>query len=160
MKLQNQLNQIIVKKLSEQNSDVDEELIAIMADELVNEMMCTIYVMTDNLICGRINNEMGNDIMKREERETKGVWLYVESSVNDWEMIKVPTIEEAVMNAMNRIENTKIIVNGNIIDWDVIDNNNAYYMDNGRMIVFRCEERIPVRIVSAAEEAKVSVCMG
>ncbi len=157
MRLRDQLKQIIVNKLKEQNSGIDGEFASFMAEELASEMISTVYVMTDNLICGKINNEMRSDSMMKAEKDTNGVWLYVESSIYDWEMIKVESIEEAIMNAMGRIENTKIIVNGSIIEWDVIDNNNAYYMSNGRMIVFRCTEEVPVRVKRVKEELNVCI---
>lgn len=105
------------------NGDNTEEgLSMIISEKLMEEKLYSTDIMKNVQVI--VGEKDGNKI------EENGVYIYCGGSVTSWKFIRYNTIAEAVREAIGMV-NAVIIHNGKIINYDSIDNDRAYYIENG-----------------------------
>ena len=77
-----------------------------------------------NLIAEQLDSELDT-----EQILSNGAYIYSYKSLSDWEFKRVDTIADAVREAVKLIDAT-ILYNGNVITYDTINSESAYYIDN------------------------------
>ena len=70
--------------------------------------------------------------MDSNETLEKGVFVYCNNSLVDWSYERFDTIADAIKMAVKCI-NAYIICNGEIINYDALDENTAYYYSGNKM---------------------------
>ena len=135
--LKEQFEQMIYERASELNGcDTEEELNMeisklITKDKLSNAVIVDSRTVRGYIVADRNRQRHLHKSMKSLESvgsSTEQAWVYRDESENDWIFKKYESIKDAVRAALTEI-NTTVICNGNVIDFDRIDDYRAYYID-------------------------------
>lgn len=110
---------------------IEEELLYKIADSLVEEKLRTVYSESNEEIVGSNYNRSKTFIESKVKLD--GVWLYLDDVNGSWKLIKFNNIESAMNVACNHIGYVKLLNDGFIVDWDIIDNKNALYVKDGNI---------------------------
>ena len=70
------------------------------------------------------------------------VYLFIYNNIMDFDLKPCKNINKAIKDAVNYIENVKIIYRGQVIKWDVINNETAFYINpfNNKLKVVKLED--------------------
>ena len=68
-------------------------------------------------------------MIKQKYKDNNSVYLFIYNNILDFNLVPFKSINDAISQAVNYIENVKIIHKGRIIKWDVINNNTAFYIN-------------------------------
>lgn len=117
------LVQVIFADVTVLNGEITEEALnMVISKELAHDRLSTATV-ADN---GILVKEMLSPEDDTEKVEPNGAYLYVEGDT--WKFERCNTIAEAVRKAVGCI-NAKVLCNGKVIEYDAIDDTEAYYID-------------------------------
>lgn len=117
-----QLIKVIFASITELNGDDTEEELNMIISERIAEQ--DIQEMKKNIIAQKLESEI--DI---ENKEMNGAYVYSYESMSNWMFKKFETIADAVREAVTMI-NAIVICDGDVITYDVLDDGQAYYIDN------------------------------
>lgn len=121
--LKKQIFCVLLNEVVQLNGDNTEEgLSMIISEKLMEEKLYSTDIMKNVQVI--VGEKDGNKI------EENGVYIYCGGSVTSWKFIRYNTIAEAVREAIGMV-NAVIIHNGKIINYDSIDSDRAYYIENG-----------------------------
>lgn len=114
--VQNQLEQVVFDEVSEINGEnTDRELNVDISKLVVNNKLT--------------NTAIKSNLANTQHMEHHGAWVYMDRSIDEWEFSRYNTIADAVKQAIKEI-GAKIICDGQIIDYDALDDSQAYYIDS------------------------------
>ena len=120
--LEEQLLQVIYVSVTRLNGlETEEELNMLISETIARENLEEIK---KNLIAEQLDSELDT-----EQILSNGAYIYSYKSLSDWEFKRVDTIADAVREAVKLIDAT-ILYNGNVITYDTINSESAYYIDN------------------------------
>lgn len=126
--LREQMEQIILVRLTAINGEETEmELNCMIAKQITDDKLKSkkaknrIIGIEDYIKVYEKKDDIGSIVQN-------GAWVYVENSIEDWQFKRFDTIADAVRNAVTLI-NANIICNGEIIEYDALDKETAYYID-------------------------------
>lgn len=125
--LERQLEAVIREVVKESNIELDKVLQDEIVKNIVSKRLQSMSKVETYKIEGfKVKSKKVLDISKIEP---KGVWVYSEPTVEKWIFERYDTIEQAIKAAIMYIGDVKIICDGEIINWDVVDNYRAVYED-------------------------------
>lgn len=128
MSMKNNLRHVIREMLIEINElETEEDLINMITTTLVEKSTVTDLFGQKNLVAYEVVPEKDAN-----EKVEKGVFVYTNNSLVDWTFERFDTIADAIKNAVKKI-NAYIICNGEIIVYDALDENTAYYYSEDTM---------------------------
>lgn len=120
--LQEQIKQVVFKRVRELNGNNTEEDLSM--------------VITERLVADKLSIEefkRNIQIVQGEPDEGKiepnGAWMYRDGITDSWLFERFDTIAEAIRNAVNNI-NAIVICNGETVSFDTLDEETAYYIEN------------------------------
>lgn len=70
-----------------------------------------------------------NSVTRDKNDFSQWVWVYTNTSIENLSMKAFETVEEAISAAVRTI-NSYVLYRGNVVEFDTIDDNTAYYIDN------------------------------
>lgn len=115
------LEQILFEEITVLNGEnTEEDLNMEIARELMNDKIEKV----DALVMKTFETEMDNNEVK-----PNGAWLYAGGLVDELIFERYDTIASAIKAAVSLI-NAKIICDGNIVTYDILNDNEAYYVDD------------------------------
>lgn len=125
--LERQLEAVIREVVKESNIELDKVLQDEIVKNILDKRLQSMSRVEAYKIEGfKVKNRKVLDISKVEPN---GVWVYSEPTVEEWVFERYDTIEQAIKAAIMYIGDVKIICDGEVINWDVIDNCKAVYED-------------------------------
>lgn len=125
---ENNFEQVVFERLREINgSDTEEALISMITATLVEESKVSKLFEQRDIIAYTVTPEQDED-----KNIEKGVYVYCNNSLIDWSYERFDTIAEAIKRAVKCI-NAYIICNGEVISYDALDENTAYYYAGNKM---------------------------
>lgn len=117
-----ELEKLIMKDVITVNGDVTEEALnSIIMKEVASHKIKSVE--------GFHNIEDTKEDTRADKIEPNGVWIYVNGSIQDWVFNRYDTVSRAVCEAVKYID-AQIICNGNIIEYDSLSDEEAYYIDS------------------------------
>ena len=128
MTLERQLGHVIFERVSDINGfDMEEALMSMITERVktscnVNKVLAKAGIEAYTVPVEDASNE----------KVEKGVYVYCSQSILDWTYERFDTIADAIRTAV-RMFDAYIISNGNIIKYDALDDNTAYYYENNIM---------------------------
>lgn len=123
-----QLEAVIRENVQSYNNDLDKEFEEEIIRKTIASKMKELVIVDSRKIIGvKPNKKHEYDVSKVEPN---GVWIYREPTVKEWVFERYDTIEQAIKVAINYIEDVKIICDGEIVEWGIVDNYMAIYLDN------------------------------
>ena len=126
------------------SEDTDEMLIASITEHIVDDKLAKICIVRDDLIVG--HHSLTSIPAKKINTEISGIWLYIEGNTAEWELIKCQVIGEAIRLACEYIGDVIIIIDGIILQWDIFDCENAFYLEGDSIKLIRTVEVSTVEI--------------
>lgn len=116
------LTQVILEKISVINkSDTEEALLSMIAEKIVEKSKVNTLLKKHGVLAYNI-------VEGNEEKHLNGVFVYCNNSLLNWTFDKCDTIADAVRIAVKKI-NAYILLNGEVIKYDALDDETAYYLD-------------------------------
>lgn len=125
MTVKEQLVRVLFFQVTEINGDSTEEDLSMEISKALVE---------DNIRKAGLENEEAFSVetieaeYDTEEIELNGAYVYSGKTMENWEFNRYKTIADAVRAAIHMID-AKIICNGNIIIYDSLNDEQAYYID-------------------------------
>lgn len=125
--LENSLRQVIIKKMNILSVyySIQGDFDMIISDSIAREKASKSRIIDNTLIKGCMLNRAKD----QENIEINGAWVYRDETVASWIFKKYDTIADAIRHAIKEI-NTIVICDGNIVEFDRLNENQAYYVDN------------------------------
>lgn len=127
----NYLEQVVLERVSLINglnietTETEEALITMIAKRVLENSRVNTLLEKHGVIAYNVDS---SELKEIERCKDNGVYVYCSNSIIDWTFNKHDTIDDAVRDAVKRI-NAYIILNGEIIKYDALDDNTAYYYD-------------------------------
>lgn len=116
------LTQVILERVSVINQlDTEEALLSMIAEKIVENSKVNTLLKKHGVLAYNI-------VENSEEKHLNGVFVYCNNSLLDWTFDKCDTIADAVRNAVKKI-NAYILLNGEVVKYDALDDETAYYLD-------------------------------
>ncbi len=123
--LRKQFETVLLAEITELNGDITEEgLNMAIMESILEEKVKAAQLDREQLVKERLTSE--EDTGKVEKN---GVYVYNAYGELGLQFDRYNTIAEAVREALKTISST-ILCDGEIIEYDVLDNETAYYIDN------------------------------
>lgn len=98
---------------------------------------------TDKQLLKDISRNLVNDISKSKANtlDDSKVYLFVYNNILDFDLKPCKNINVAIKNAVNYIENVKIIYRGQVVKWDILNDETAFYINpfNNKIKVVKLE---------------------
>lgn len=116
------LQKVVYEKLKEINTMAEEGLIEMMTTEAMKEI--------------NVQKSFNTGKARKKTKNGKAAYVYASKSILDWEYDKFNSIEDAVRRALGYLD-AYVICDGEIIKYDVIDENTAYYYNNNKKYIFK-----------------------
>lgn len=125
--LERQLEAVIREVVKESNIELDK----VLQDEIVKNILDKRLQSMSRVEAYKIEGfkVKSKKVLDISKVEPNGVWIYSEPTVEEWVFERYDTIEQAIRAAIMYIGDVKIICDGEVINWDVIDNSKAVYED-------------------------------
>ena len=121
----NEFEAAVLAELAEVNGDItEEELNMVIMENIIEDRINELLKNRENLVKERLYSTIDT-----EKTEENGAYVYNAHGELGLVFDKYDTIADAVRNAVNMI-NAKVICNGEVITYDTIDSNTAFYVDN------------------------------
>lgn len=122
--MRKQIETVLLAEITKLNGETTEEALnMVIMESILEERLKEVKVNREALIQERLDSEIDN-----ENTETNGVYVYNADSLESLIFDKYDTIADAVRAAIKMI-NATILCDGNIVNYDTIDNSTAYYID-------------------------------
>lgn len=115
----------LINGLNIETTEAEEALITMIAKRVLENSRVNTLLEKHGVIAYNVDSSELKEIEKCKDNE---VYVYCSNSIIDWTFNKHDTIDDAVRDAVKRI-NAYIILNGEIIKYDALDDNTAYYYD-------------------------------
>lgn len=125
MTLRTNLRAVVKDYVHNSNDGLSNELESQIVDFVTETKMKEIQSVKDDIAIGTKSRH------KKTSRGStrEGVWVYCEPTVQDWMFKRYESIDDAIRAAINYFGNVKIVSNGKIVNWDILDDKKAVYED-------------------------------
>lgn len=126
MTVREQFERVLLAEITELNGDITEEGLNMeIARELLDDRIEQLtFNNRDNLVAETLDS-----VKDTEQVEVNGAFVYKLDEKGNFIFEKYNTIADAVRKAIKMI-NADIICNGEVITYDELDSNTAYYIDD------------------------------
>lgn len=90
----------------------------------------------DTQLLKDISKNLVSDISKSKINtlDDSNVYLFVYNNILDFDLKPCKNINVAIKNAVNYIENVKIIYRGQVVKWDILNDETAFYHNSARIL--------------------------
>ena len=124
--------QVIIERVREINEiETEEALINMITSTLVEKSNVSKLFEQRDIIAYTVETEPDDqDVLE------KGVFVYCNNSLVDWSYEKFDTIADAIRRAVKYF-NAYVICDGNIINYDALDEKTAYYYSGNKMKIVK-----------------------
>lgn len=128
MSRENNFKQVVSEMLRELNGvETEEVLISMITSTLVERSTVSSLFEQRDIVAYTVTPEQDDN-----NKVEKGVFVYCNNSLVDWSYERFDTIADAIRRAVKCI-NAYIICNGEIINYDALDEYTAYYYSGEKM---------------------------
>lgn len=120
-----QFETVLLARITELNGEITEEgLNMAILESILEDKINEANLDRESLVVERLDSEMDN-----EQVEKNGVYVYNAYDEMGLLFNKHSTIADAIREAISMI-NALVICNGEVIEYDTLDNDTAYYIDD------------------------------
>ena len=109
------------------DGDTDGMLIDAITEHIVLDKLANISLVQDDLIVGYSGLKAVSKA--KLNKQLHGIWVYKEEDNTRWELSRCVVIEEAIKMACKHIGEVMILDNGQVIKWDIFDEESAFYIE-------------------------------
>ena len=128
MSIEKNFSRVVSERLKELNEiETEEVLISMITSTLVEKSTTSSLFEQRDIIAYTVTPEQDNNEVIKQ-----GVYVYCNNSLVDWSYERFDTIADAIRKAVKCI-NAYIICNGDIINYDALDEKTAYYYSGEKM---------------------------
>lgn len=118
------LNTIVAELIQRENEDCDDGLLSSIAKNMVADRLACKVSIRSNKIVGKIAKH--KRAVNQSEIQVNDAIAYRESN-GKWEIIQFESIDKAVEYGSKHIDNLILLYNGSIVNWDLLNDSQAYY---------------------------------
>lgn len=123
--MRKQLETILLAEITELNGEITEEgLNMAIMESIIEERVKDAQINRESLVVERLYSEQDT-----ENIEANGVFVYRANNIQDFVFNRHNTVADAVREAVKMI-NASVICDGEVMQYDTLDNETAYYIDN------------------------------
>lgn len=117
---------MIMRKQVKKNSNIS--IIETFVSDVVRDINKDV---NDTQLLKDISKNLVSDIPKSKINtlDDSKVYLFVYNNILDFDLKPCKNINVAIKNAVNYIENVKIIYRGQVVKWDILNDETAFYKD-------------------------------
>lgn len=117
---------MIMRKQVKKNSNIS--IIETFVSDVVRDINEDV---NDTQLLKDISKNLVSDIPKSKINtlDDSKVYLFVYNNILDFDLKPCKNINVAIKNAVNYIENVKIIYRGQVVKWDILNDETAFYIN-------------------------------